>query len=426
MKKWMIRIRENLQSNKGFTMVEMVVTIILTGILFTMACTMLLSWGKSYDKLKTIEHAEQLTDTLMDKISGEISGAQDRNIPDHTKGTENLDHVIISADNTEIELYDRTGSHIKISAIESTPGDASTKELNIHYYEVKNLAGDDNLYDAVDWKYSKKMYMNYYVQELRFDTVKGKTGNLLPLVDVTLKVRNEKYQYTCTVTKTIECYNSPTISGPGGGTPDPPPIDPDNPPVDPDNPPIDPDNPPVDPDNPENPDNPDNPDYPVPPEEPDVDREHGYIEIVDGKLEFFEGKPSFQDLKDKAESLNPPNDTEIIQVPAGIYYDKATKTYYFVTEDTVTDKYDCGSMGQIKNYTGNWNKVIELLNDKLVTEKNITPAGQFDTPIKKGSIYYYQKEYYICVEPSGGQPGINPAATSFWVKVESRFISRSD
>ena len=390
MKKWMIRIRENLQSNKGFTMVEMVVTIILTGILFTMACTMLLSWGKSYDKLKTIEHAEQLTDTLMDKISGEISGAQDRNIPDHTKGTENLDHVIISADNTEIELYDRTGSHIKISAIESTPGDASTKELNIHYYEVKNLAGDDNLYDAVDWKYSKNMYMNYYVQELRFDTVKGKTGNLLPLVDVTLKVRNEKYQYTCTVTKTIECYNSPTISGPGGTPeePDNPPIDPDNPPVDPDNPPVDPDNPPVDPDNPENPDHPDNPDNPVPPEEPDINKEQGYIEITDEVI-FHEGSPTFDELKEKAHNADSSKPVDIF-IPAGIYRDN--NRWYWVRKDKTVKSTDCHNMQQVIN-TG-YQEVLDLDAKEFVTSDDIK-NGEFTSNIHPGGLYYHDGKCYV-------------------------------
>lgn len=373
MKKWMIRIRENLQSNKGFTMVEMVVTIILTGILFTMACTMLLSWGKSYDKLKTIEHAEQLTDTLMDKISGEISGAQDRNIPDHTKGTENLDHVIISADNTEIELYDRTGSHIKISAIESTPGDASTKELNIHYYEVKNLAGDDNLYDAVDWKYSKKMYMNYYVQELRFDTVKGKTGNLLPLVDVTLKVRNEKYQYTCTVTKTIECYNSPTISGPGGGggTPDPP----------------------------------------VPPEEPEINKEHGYIEITDEVI-FHEGSPTFEELKEIAHNADSSKPVDIV-IPTGIYRDN--NRWYWVRKDKTVKSTDCHNMQQVIN-TG-YQEVLELDAKEFVTADDIK-NGEFTSNIHPGGLYYHDGKCYVY---AGWGPTKDPK-DSGWLLIEPLLV----
>ena len=75
MEKWIAGIRKNFKSKKGVTMVEMVVTIVLTGILFTMACSMLISWVKVYDELKTTEQAEQLADTLMNKISGEIAGA---------------------------------------------------------------------------------------------------------------------------------------------------------------------------------------------------------------------------------------------------------------------------------------------------------------------------------------------------------------
>lgn len=141
MEKWIAGIRKNLKSNKGFTMVEMVVTIILTGILFTMACSMLISWVKVYDELKTVEQAEQLADTLMNKISGEVAGAQTGNILDAdgtSTGVNAEKSIIISSDNQSIELYDRTGSHIIISTVERKAEDGGGRELNIHYEAVKN------------------------------------------------------------------------------------------------------------------------------------------------------------------------------------------------------------------------------------------------------------------------------------------------
>lgn len=222
MEKWIAGIRKNLKSNKGFTMVEMVVTIVLTGILFTMACSMLISWVKVYDELKTVEQAEQLADTLMNKISGEVAGAQTGNIIDADgtgTGGKAEKSVIISSDNQSIELYDRTGSHITISTVERKTEDGGGRELNIHYEAVKNPDPKitENLYDEIDWKYSKNMYMKYSIDSLKFETVQNASNEILPLVDITLKIKNGKYGNACTITKTVECYNSPEITGPASG-----------------------------------------------------------------------------------------------------------------------------------------------------------------------------------------------------------------
>ena len=127
MEKWIAGICKNFKSKKGFTMVEMGRNNrLLTGILFTMACSMLISWVKVYDELKTTEQAEQLADTLMNKISGEIAGAQTGNMVDAGSagaGESTRKAIRISADHQSIELYDRTGSRITIGATERRPED---------------------------------------------------------------------------------------------------------------------------------------------------------------------------------------------------------------------------------------------------------------------------------------------------------------
>ena len=204
MERWIAGIRKNFKSKKGVTMVEMVVTIVLTGILFTMACSMLISWVKVYDELKTTEQAEQLADTLMNKISGEIAGAQTGNIVDAGSagaGESTRKAIRISTDNQSIELYDRTGSHITIGTTERRPKDGGGRELNIHYEAVKNPDPkiSENIYDEIDWKYSTKMYMKYSIESLKFETVQNAADEILPLVDVTLKIKSGKYGNACTV-----------------------------------------------------------------------------------------------------------------------------------------------------------------------------------------------------------------------------------
>ena len=154
------------------------------------------------------------------------------------------------------------------------------------------------------------------------------------------------------MSKTVECYNSPEITGPvtGGTTePEPPPVDPE-----------------------------------VPPSPPNQEENNsgGYIEVNGGTLSYHAGVPTFQDLKDQADAMKPPNDTEIIKVPQGIYYDESVQRYYYVTEDTITQKYNCGSMAQIKNYTNNWTKVLAL-NDQLITEDDIIGGDHFGSSCRR-------------------------------------------
>ena len=138
-------------------------------------------------------------------------------------------------------------------------------------------------------------------------------------------------------------------------------------------------------------------------------------------MSYHAGVPTFQDLKDLADAMKPPNDTEIIKVPQGIYYDGSVQRYYYVTEDTITQKYNCGSMAQIKNYTNNWTKVL-VLNDQLITEADIIGGDHFGSKLQEESIYSFDGKYYISVSPSGGWPGVNPENNNNWKEIDHSYF----
>ena len=138
-------------------------------------------------------------------------------------------------------------------------------------------------------------------------------------------------------------------------------------------------------------------------------------------MSYHAGVPTFQDLKDLADAMKPPNDTEIIKVPQGIYYDGSVQRYYYVTEDTITQKYNCGSMAQIKNYTNNLTKVL-VLNDQLITEADIIGGDHFGSKLQEESIYSFDGKYYICVSPSGGWPGVNPENNNNWKEIDHSYF----
>lgn len=75
------------------------------------------------------------------------------------------------------------------------------KRLVLHYQASSITEGGAAASKGVDWTFSKKMYMNQEIKELKFER-KEDTN----LVKTTLTVRNVKTGQTYRRTKIVECY----------------------------------------------------------------------------------------------------------------------------------------------------------------------------------------------------------------------------
>ena len=112
------RIKKLSADRRGVTLIEMVVSFALLGI-FLVVCAQVLTSGLSlYQYVKARSYGKQVADTLMEKITGELEGAQTATEISFVPGTEGegdgSSTLSLAKDGTYIILYDRTGSRIRI------------------------------------------------------------------------------------------------------------------------------------------------------------------------------------------------------------------------------------------------------------------------------------------------------------------------
>ena len=161
------RIRSKLQKvllhdKSGMTLVELMVTFLLLGILMAAA-------------IATLSPAMN--------VCGEVGSSTGQ--------------VQIDSGNEKISYTDKKGRSVIMYAKE-TDGE---KRLVLHYQASSIAEGGAAATKGVDWTFSKKMYMNQEIKELKFER-KEDTN----LVKITLTVRNVKTGQTYRRTKIVECY----------------------------------------------------------------------------------------------------------------------------------------------------------------------------------------------------------------------------
>lgn len=130
-----------------------------------------------------MSRAQGVADILMEKVCGEVGSSTGQ--------------VQIDSGNEKISYTDKKGRSVIMYAKE-TDGE---KRLVLHYQASSIAEGGAAAAKGVDWTFSKKMYMNQEIKELKFER-KEDTN----LVKITLTVRNVKTGQTYKRTKIVECY----------------------------------------------------------------------------------------------------------------------------------------------------------------------------------------------------------------------------
>lgn len=69
-------LRSLLRGRKGATLVELVITFALIGLFAAGTCQIISTSIKVYHQVRGLNNARQVSDTLLEKITGEIEGAQ--------------------------------------------------------------------------------------------------------------------------------------------------------------------------------------------------------------------------------------------------------------------------------------------------------------------------------------------------------------
>ena len=198
--KWMgNRLSAIRKEKKGTTLIELVVCFMLISLLVAGVSQMLIISMRVYHDIRDMNQAYQVADTLLDKISGEIEGAQVGVAYVTDEENPNTATLKIEDDNKKIDLYDRTGSHIYITVDE--------KKLLIYYYEVvsENAEGNQKVtrYETVNWQYDENAYMGYDIKELSFRRSDDYPPNVI-IVTLTLEKNGTE---SVSRTRYVECYN---------------------------------------------------------------------------------------------------------------------------------------------------------------------------------------------------------------------------
>lgn len=391
------KLRKILTGRKGVTLIELVVTFALISLFVVLASQAIASAMSVYSHIQGLNMGRQVSDTLMDKITGQISGAQAMVNKQETSviisteanrktenGTASYTPVGEGESGTLVDFYNQGKSHVTIKTEQLKDKASDQRQLVIYYYPVR-------AYEEVDWKFDQKMYMGYSIKELKFTWAdRSEYPENIMKVDLTITGKYGDYS----ATRYVECYNLDSGSSSdeppsgGGSVPDPP-VDP-NPPVDPE-PPVDP-KPPVDPEPPVDPD--------VPPEEPDDsdDGGDGYIFVKgdnDKILNIHEAKKSYDDLYEEFKQ----DGMKGTVVPAGIYK-SASGDYYLVSQDVQI--YVDYMPATLEQFFVTYNKVAchKILNvDKIYTQddtKNNNGDVVWKNPAPSiGNIYFYDDKYYL-------------------------------
>lgn len=390
------KVRDAVSDRKGVTLIELIVTFALISLFVVLSCQVMASAMNLYHKIQGINYGRQVSDTLMDKIVGEIAGAQVgiKQVSGEGKGkaAASTEHsLIIDNSGNKIDLYDGSGSHIYITSDKYKNSDI--KQLIIFYYRVETTEkGSEKkvIYEPVNWTFDEKAYLGYEIKELQF-SLADPSGNIYSpnviRIDLTLKHHQNKYgDYSAT--RYVECYNFQSedeldmIIGPGKGDKEEP-VDPPTPPV-----------------------NPDSPD-----------------EVGDGKIYIHHNKDEVLNIK---AAKNPykklykeSSDANTFIFPAGIY--KENDTYYFFPKDVVVNKNDYkeNDFDKLCNNDNMRNKCHIILDKGRIYTEEDAEYGWWKSGSKpsRGNIYIYQGRYYICND-EGASPnvGANPYG---WVDVTS-------
>lgn len=221
MKKDLLKDRKPLHNKKGTTLVELVVVFALILIFVAMTGQVIASAMGVYQKVEGLDYGRQVSDTIINKIEGELSGARVMSAVSHGGSVDPHSLKIYDGGET-IEFYNAAGSLVRIYSgtpqkytYDGTTESASAydadnpanwgKQLIIHYAAVKTEDGSSIAYQPVDWTFDKNMYQGYEIESLVFSRP-DYDAYPLNIIKIDLKLKSAKYG-SFEVTQYIDVYN---------------------------------------------------------------------------------------------------------------------------------------------------------------------------------------------------------------------------
>ena len=148
-----------INSNRGSTLVEMIVCFALLSIFMACAATMISNITMIYYNVKGEIYAREVSDIVLGKIESEIDGAL------FFKPEEYGEDPSIETDNKSITLYDKTYTQVKLF-------NDGNKGLNVQYqgfeHSVNGTPIEDESREKTNWYFDKTVYNDFRIVDLSF------------------------------------------------------------------------------------------------------------------------------------------------------------------------------------------------------------------------------------------------------------------
>lgn len=173
------KIKHGFLGQRGTTLVELIVTFALIGMFMASATVMLSSTLRMFARMQATSKAITVSDTLLDKIVGEITAA-DLPSANNTDGYYFWLEPQTEANGGKsrwVVFRNRSKSPIAIFAAQASPEDTAagkantaimgTGELFLRYYAMSSKTDQRNVQE-IDWHYDERVYMGYTIQDMWF------------------------------------------------------------------------------------------------------------------------------------------------------------------------------------------------------------------------------------------------------------------
>lgn len=189
-------LRNQLTDAKGYTLVEMVVSFALTGILMVTAAAVLPVFIGNNARVRSVANAQNVADILLEKIGLQMEGASRKEF--------------VLCNSNQISFYNENDVRVTIGLLGDIAGPDTLAKLSSQdlppamiamRYETIQIEKDGNVrIKGTDWYYGKDIYQGNEVKELQF-VWKGKN-----LVKVELTLVNPKTGYELAASRMVECF----------------------------------------------------------------------------------------------------------------------------------------------------------------------------------------------------------------------------
>ena len=182
------------KNRSGATLVEVMVTFALIGLFLLAATTAVSAAMNAFYRMEAISRAIVVSDTILDKAEGELSGAMADGASLCLGGTTDDDGWW----NT-ICFYTANGNPVRIQSEDTGDGKG---RFSLYYYPVQDRGSDQT--SGTDWTFDEKLYQGFWITQLSFRW-NGTAESPDNIIEIRLSLTNGTASYS--QTRFVQCTN---------------------------------------------------------------------------------------------------------------------------------------------------------------------------------------------------------------------------